>query len=358
MRRMTTCLLAALLAVGLLTAAPALATYGAVVEVPTDPVYSPFGGPVIVTFVFDGDDPARVFTIRLRRPGHGPIKEKDVVVDPGVDTSPHEVSLSWQDLSVGNPTDYVVDVRRQGESEVITSETFTVLPSLVADVAAHPSPFYPLVIDGYKDHTTIGFSLSADTGATTIRVYAADTYGRCCGTEVRSEDLGPLPAGDHGWSWDGTADDDDPVAKGVYFARVEATDTDDVSMVSKPTKVEVTKGQIRLTATKEKFGSAYGGVFDHTPTAIGGSCLVARDTTTHLASILCANANISMFWRWSLAPDERIEKVSFAIDGGAYGCHKRVSHTKTRSIIRVTSPPTSTCSISEARIVYSYPVQA
>ena len=51
-------------------------------------------------------------------------------------------------------------------------------------------------------------------------------------------------------------------------------------------------------------------------------------------------------------------EASFQIDGGLYGCHKRVSHTSTRSTLRVTSPPTSTCTIIEARITYSYPVQA
>jgi hypothetical protein len=357
MRKLAGPITVVLVAAVLGAAAPASATYGVVVDVPTDPVYSPYGGPATVTFTFEGGDTARVFTIRLRRPGHGPIKEKDVLVDPVEVTSPHPVSFGWQDLSVANPADYVVDVRPQG-GDVITGETFTVLPPLVSGLTAAPSPFYPLIEDGFKDHTTIGFSLAADTTDTDVHVYADDVYGRCCGNEVRGEALGPLASGDHSWSWDGLRDDLSSAPKGTYFVRIGATDTEDVSAVSKPVKVVVTTGTVRITATKVKHGSAYARVTDQVQTAIGGSCIVSRDTGTHQASVLCANAAVSLVWGWGMKDGERIEKASFQIDGGLYGCHKRVSHTSTRSTLRVTSPPTSTCTIIEARITYSYPVQA
>ena len=201
------------------TAAPASAAYGVVVDVPTDPVYSPYGGPATVTFTFDGGDADRVFTIRLRRPGHGTLEERNVLVDPGTQTSPHPVSFDWPDLSVGNPSDYVVDVRPQG-GEVITGETFTVLPPLVSGLTAAPSPFYPLIDDGFKDHATIDFSLAADTTDTDVHVYADDVYGRCCGNEVRGEALGALASGDHSWSWDGLRDDLSSAPKGAYFVRI------------------------------------------------------------------------------------------------------------------------------------------
>jgi len=357
MRKLAAPVVVVLVAAILGAAAPASATYGVVVDVPADPVYSPFGGPATVTFTFDGGDTARVFTIRLRRPGHGTIKEKDFLVDPGTQSSPHPVSFGWQDLSVANPADYVVDVRPQG-GDVITGETFTVLPPLVSGLTAAPSPFYPLIDDGFKDHTTIGFSLAADTTDTDVHVYADDVYGRCCGTEVRAEDLGALASGDHSWSWDGLRDDFTSAPKGTYFVRIGATDTDDVAAISKPVKVILTTGTVRITATKVKHGSAYSRVTDQVQTAIGGSCLVSRDAATHQGSVLCANAAVSLVWGWGMKAGQRIVKASFQIDGGLYGCHKRVSHTTTRSTLRVTSPPTSTCTITEARITYSYPVQA
>lgn len=358
MRKTTSCLVVVLLGASVLMAAPALASFGVIVQLPGTAVYSPYGGPATVTFTFAAEDSGTIFTVRIREPGHGAIKEKDYLVDPATQTSPHSVSFSWGELSVGAPTDYLVDVRRQDGGPVITSETFTVLPKLVSGLSARPSPFYPLVQDGYKDRSRIGFSLAADTVDTVVHVFRDDIYGRCCGTEIRTEDLGPLTSGAHGWTWDGTETDASFAPKGTYFARVEATDTNAVSGVSKAQRVEVTKGLIRLTATKKKHGSAYARVADEEATARGGDCVVARDHETHEADILCANAEISVYWKWGLERGERIESVSFVIDGGIYGCHRKVDHTTTESFLRVHSPPTSTCSITTARIKYTYPVRA
>jgi hypothetical protein len=346
-----------LLGASVLMAAPALASFGVIVQLPASAVYSPYGGPATVMFTFEAGDGSRIFTVRIREPGHGTIKEKDYFVDPATQTSPQSVSFSWGELSVAGPTDYVVDVRRQG-GPVITSETFTLLPKLVSDLSAKPSPFYPLVQDGYKDTTRIDFALAADTVDTVVDVFRDDIYGRCCGAAIRTEDLGPLASGTHGWTWDGTEDDASYAPKGTYFARVEATDTNDVSMLSKAQKVEVTKGLIRRTATKRKQGSAYARAGDEHETARGGDCVVTRDHASNEAKIVCANAVISVFWKWGLGSGERIESVSFAIDGGIYGCHRKVDHTTTESVLRVHSPPTSTCSVITARIKYSYPVHA
>ena len=358
MRKIAYCLVVVLLGAGVLTATPAFAAYGAIVQLPASTVYSPYGGPATVTFTFDSGDASAIFTIRIRRPGHGTIKEKDVLVDPATQTSPHPVPFSWADLAVATPTDYVVDVRRQDGGPVISSETFTVLPKLVSELSATPSPFYPLVQDGYKDHSTIGFSLAADSVDTVVHVFEDDVYGRCCGTEIRTEDLGSLAAGAHTWIWDGTTGDASSAPKGTYFARVEATDTDAVSMVSQAQKVEITKGLIRKMATKEKNGSTFARVADEQDTRRGGDCLASRDTSTHEVKILCANAEISVYWRWGLRPGERVESVSFKIDGGYYGCRRTLGHTTTWSFLRVHAPPTSTCDVISARITYSYPVQA
>ena len=358
MRKIACFLVMILLGAGVLTAAPAFAAYGAIVQLPASTVYSPYGGPATVTFTFDPGDASAIFTIRIRRPGHGTIKEKDVLVDTTTQTSPYVVNFSWADLSVATPTDYVVDARRQDGGPVITSETFTVLPKLVSELSATPSPFYPLVQDGYKDHSTIGFSLAADTADTVVHVFEDDAYGRCCGAEIRTDDLGPLAAGAHTWIWNGTAGDASAAPKGTYFARVEATDTDAVSMVSQAQKVEITKGLIRKTATKEKKGSPYARVADEQDTRTRRRLLGVARRSTHEAKVLCANAAISVYWRWGLRPGERIESVSFRIDGGIYGCHRTLGHTTTSSFLRVHAPPTSTCDVTSAKITYSYPVQA
>lgn len=358
MRKTACCLVMFLLGVGVFVAAPASATVGAIVQLPASSVYSPYGGPATVTFTFAPADDAEIFTVRIRRPGHGTVKERDYLVNPAAQTSPLPVNFSWADLSVAAPTDYVVDVRRQSGGPVITSDPFTLLPKLVSGLSATPSPFYPLVQDGYKDHTTIGFSLAADSVDTVVHLFADDAYGRCCGTEIRTESLGPLAAGTHGWNWDGAAGDASAAPKGTYFARVEATDVDAVSMVSKAQKVEITKGLIRKTATKQQHGGAYARAADERQTARGGDCLVSRSVAAHAANIICANAEISVYWRWGLKPGERIETASFVIDGGYYGCHKTIGHSATESSLRVHAPPTSQCSVVSATIKYSYPVRA
>ena len=342
----------------LFVAVPAMATFGAVVQLPADPIYSPFRGPVTVLFTFDEGDPARVFTLRLRRPGHGTIKEKDVLIDPGSGSSPMSVSFSFKELSVSSPTDYLIDVRRQGDGPVMTRERFTLLPKLVFAPSASPSPFYPIVQDGFRDTTRIGFSLSADTAETIVHIREADTYGRCCGADIRTADLGPLPRGDHTWSWNGMNGDAAAAAEGRYFVKVQVTDTNAVSMTSRAVPVELATGMIRRKATKEKKGSAFAGMTDERATALGGDCIVSRDAGVGTANVLCANAAISIFWTWKLDAGERIESVGFKIDGGYYGCHAKKGHTTSRSILRVSAPPTSTCTISTARITYSYRVHA
>ena len=356
MRKTAYCLVVILLG-GLLVAPPAYASFAAIVELPASTVYSPYGGPATVKFTFAPQDAAAIFTVRLREPGRGTVKEKDYLVDPATQTSPHPVSFSWGDRSVAAPTDYVVDVRPQGGS-VITSEPFTLLPPLVSELSATPSPFYPLVQDGYKDDSTIGFSLAADAVDTVVHVFGDDAFGRCCGVEIRAESLGPLAAGAHDWIWDGAKNDASAAPKGTYFVRVEATDTGAISTISKPQKVEVTKGLIRRTATQERRGSTYTRVAGEQATELGGTCHVARDRVGHEADITCANANISVYWRWDLRAKERIESVSFVIDGGVWGCHRKMAHTTDESILHVHSPPASTCSVRKAKITYSYPVQA
>jgi hypothetical protein len=354
-KRAAAFLVAVVLGMSVIVATPASASFAAVVEVP-DTAYSPYGGPATITFTFDGSDEATIFTVRLRRPGKTAIKAKDYLVDPASQTSPLDVPFPWKKLSVAVPTTYEIDVRRQSGGHV-TSTTFSLLPALVSKLSAKPSPFYPLVNDGYKDTTKVGFSLATDTAETVVNVFRANTYGRCCGEQVLTAELGPKPKGARSWTWNGDGDSSPP-KKGTYFVKIGATDLDGLSMASKAQKVRITKDKIRLTATKEKAGRAYARVGDVQRTAIGGGCVVSRDQPPGQTQILCANATVSVYWNWALKPGERIESVSFVIDGGIYGCHKSKGRSGTRSFLRVRSPPTSTCSVVTAKIKYSYSVQA
>src|SRR4029077_1045910 len=113
---------------------------------------------------------------------------------------------------------------------------------------------------------------AADTADAVVHVFSANAYGRCCATEIRTDDLGPLAAGAHAWTWDGTKGGGGRAPKGTYFARISATDLSAVSMTSPAQRVDVGRGIVRRTATKQKLGNAFTGVADQRPTASGGGC--------------------------------------------------------------------------------------
>jgi hypothetical protein len=351
--------LALLLLAGIVAATPASATYGAIVQLPAGAAYSPFAGPATVTFTFSPTDPSDVFRIRIRQSGQqAATKYKDYLVDPTTQTSPLNVSFAWKALTATKATTYVVDVRRQSGGPVITSESFTLLPALVSKLSASPSPFYPLVVDGFRDHSTLGFSLAADTADTVVHVSSANAYGRCCATEVRAEDLGPLATGAHAWIWDGKDGVGGAAPKGTYFVRISATDLSAVSMTSPGQEVDLGKGIIRRIATKQKLGNAFAGVPVQRATASGGSCVAERVVATHQASVLCVNAEIWIYWTWGLKAKDRIVSVHFAVRRGYYGCPWKRGHTATRSFLYVHAPPTIDCTIGAAKITYSYPYRA
>jgi len=80
-------------------------------------------------------------------------------------------------------------------------------PAAVLRLASYPNPFNP--------KTTLSFALPADCRA---RLAVFDVRGRrLC---VLAD--GPLTAGEHAFTWDGTDDSGRQVAAGVYFARLEA----------------------------------------------------------------------------------------------------------------------------------------
>ena len=88
-------------------------------------------------------------------------------------------------------------------------EGIVAVPAMTEIFLARPNPF--------RDGTEIRFAL-ARAGRPSLSVY--DVSGRL----VRSAGLGELPAGTHGWRWDGRDESGRTVANGIYFARF-AVDT-------------------------------------------------------------------------------------------------------------------------------------
>ncbi|MBN2170128.1 MAG: FG-GAP repeat protein [Candidatus Krumholzibacteriota bacterium] len=80
-------------------------------------------------------------------------------------------------------------------------------PAAVLRLASYPNPFNP--------KTTLSFALPADCRA---HLAVFDVRGR----RLRVVADGPLTAGEHSFTWDGTDDAGRPLAAGVYFARLQA----------------------------------------------------------------------------------------------------------------------------------------
>lgn len=95
-----------------------------------------------------------------------------------------------------------------GSTDVETEHTLT-LPNGFRLYQNHPNPFNP--------STVIAFDLP-NRAVTSITVF--NTLGQT----VRMFDLGVLPHGHHEIQWDGTDNDGQPVASGVYFYQLQAGD--------------------------------------------------------------------------------------------------------------------------------------
>jgi len=354
------------LGVGLLTASPAAASYAvASITFPggNSEFYSPFSGPATVTFTFDGTENAATFELRLRPAGGTAVAKKTVFIDPGnpaVYTSPRSVRFDWPALSVNSPRTYVVAVYRN--NNLVGSNSFFLQPRLVSIESARPNPFFPWMIDGYKDQTTIRFNL-ASTSATEAHLYRATLLGKCCGAEIEAADLGTRIPGTtpEAWQWDGRNASNEPFPKGDYFIKIRAQDLSNVARWSKPLKVSIAR-TYRATKTKSKTATAYHHVGPITPLVLGGSCIVFRTAEGRL-EILCQGGRVSVYWRWGLASSERIERASFVRDNVA-GCPpsiRRTGHTKHESSFTMNEDlvgASGNCYLVTARITYSYPAQS
>lgn len=345
------------LAVGLLTASPAMADYAVGVAFPggNSEFYSPFTGPATVTFTFDGTENDATFEILIRPVGGTKIHSKLVLVDPDTQTSPRAVPFSWPAISVTSARTYVVAVYRNNVLQ--GSETFLLRPPLAKITSAAPNPFFPWIDDGYKDTTTVRYTLQAEAD-TEARVFKAKSNGKCCGPKILDDALGTVPAGaNNPWVWDGQGEGayagNRP--KGNYFVKIWADDGVVAPAISKPFKVTIAR-TYRATDTKQKAGTAYHHTTESTLVR-GGDCFVHAQGG--YLQVDCHGAKMTVYYRWGLGSAERIEGASFVIDNANNECgpsRRNPGHTNHESFLTVTDAVSgiTSCRIVTAKITYSY----
>jgi hypothetical protein len=349
------------LALGLLTALPASAAYqDPLIEFPggTSVFYSPFSGPATVTFTFDADTNDATFELRLRRVGGPALRTREVFIDPDTMASPREVTFPWPALSVGSAKTYQVAVYRGGNLQG-SPESFQLLPPLVSITGAAPNPFLPWIDDDIKDETRISYTLEAPSDPTIVRVYAADSHGKCCGSLVFEQDDGAHPSGANQYEWNGKTQESGGslLPKGDYFVKIHAEDPSAVVDVSKPFKVTIAR-TYRAVRTKTKPARDYHHRSASTPIVIGGGCFVMVEAGD--LRILCQGGRVSVYWRWGLGPSQRIERASFVLNTQVGSCPssiRRSGHTKHESSFTVNEDQAGAladCYIDTARITYSY----
>jgi hypothetical protein len=350
------------LAIGLLSAVPASAAYGVSIEFPggNSTFYSPFGGPASITFTFVGSENDATFEARIRPAGGSKIHSKAYFIDPDLDVSPKTVSFTWPALSVTSAKTYVVSVYRGGTQ--LASESFQLRPPLAKITGATPNPFFPWVDDGYRDTTNVRFTLQ-EAAQVEARVFKANAAGKCCGSLILDDELGPTSSGVNLWTWDGQGEGEHGAAgnrpRGNYFVKMRADTGQTTPAVSKPFKVRIER-TYRATATKTKPGTQYART---TESALvrGGDCFVHAQGGYLQAD--CHGAKMSVFYRWGLTSVQRIERASFVIDNANSECgaaRRKPGHTTHESFLTVTDAVSgiTSCRIVTARITYSFPKQS
>jgi hypothetical protein len=348
------------LAFALLTAMPASAAHSVAIEFPGggSEFYSPFSGPATVTFTIDPADEDDSFALRLRRTGGSLVHSETVFVDAEDPSGSKVVEFDWPAVSVSNAAQYDVAVYRDGAAVAVQS--FFLRPRLVEITDIGPDPFLPWIDDGYRDTTTVTFTLAADADAE-ARVFKATNAGACCGAQVHTDAAGlsGLSPGENTWVWDGQGSGGfaGNLEKGDYYVRIWADDGVIESAISKPVKVSIAR-TYRAKATKSKPAINFHHQGPSTSTALGGGCLTYESGGNLI--VLCQSGKMSIYWRWGLSSAERIVSQSFVLASSAEDCPRSIrstSHTKHESAFTVTEDKAdfrALCSLSTARITYSY----
>jgi len=362
MKRRAAPVIAALaLAITMLTATPAHATY-TVSEIAfpngATTFFSPFSGPAQITFSFNdftspptGTDPNRTFDVRLRT-GGATVHHEFVTITPSSQSSPRTVSFSWPAESVTTSTTYEVAV--YSGTTLMRRRTFTLKPHLVRVISIKPSPFFPRVVNGYRDTTNVTYRLEATSNPVVIDIFRAATGGGCCGSQVRHQVLSNVVLGTRHFIWNGTDDSDMKVAVGRYFVRITATAFTGQTQSSSNAQVRVALYR-RVLKSVVQNGNAFNRRGGTSRLKAGGGCSVARDNAHRDAVISCHDAAVKVFWRWSLPNSAKNKKVSFAlIRVPGFTCRSTKGITGSDSWLRSGGLGQSRCRVDKARLSYTY----
>ena len=361
MKRRAAPVIAALaLAITMLTATPALATYTvSSILFPGGAVtfYSPFSGPATFSIDFNdfddigANDPNSTISIRLRVQGGSTIHTDSVSINPGSEQSPKNVSFSWPAITVSSNTRYEVAVYRG--STQLRVRAFTVKPHLVKITSIAPDPFFPWINDGYRDTTNISWNLAASSNPVDIEILAADAGGGCCGAVVRNVHYPNRVLGNYHYIWNGRDNSNALLPVGDYWVRITATD---YGGQTRSTLAKVSLARFyRVSRTAVKNGIA----FDHTgPRTVhrsGGACSVQKDIATKDLRIRCRDATFRVYWRWNLPVSRNITRVAFSLIAvPGYTCGATRGHTGNDTFLQVGGVGQHRCRVDKARVTYTY----
>jgi flagellar hook capping protein FlgD len=348
------------LAIGLLTATPALAIYSvSPIQLPnnTTTFYSPFSGPAEITFNFNDfqdlgtNDPPATFNLRLRVQNGPTVYSENVSINPSSQLSPRTIEFDWPAVSVTSPTIYEVAVFRGGDE--LRDRAFTLKPPLARITSIAPDPFLPWIDDDYKDTTDVTFKLASTSEPVIVRVFKSDTDGTCCGPLVREADLATQVVGTRHFVWNGRDGGGDLLPKGRYWVRITATDFGGITRTSTARDVSIARFY-RARRTVAKNGIAYHHRSTTTVLAAGGTCNVQRLTVPKDVGIRCDDARVRVFWRWSLPSSGEIESASFVMVDVPGACHTSKGHTLTDTFLAVGGLGANRCRVDKARMTYSF----
>jgi hypothetical protein len=346
------------LALGLLQAAPAFATYtlGSILfPNGSTTFYSPFAGPATIRINFDdsgaGLDPPTTLSFRLRVQNGGTLHTESVNINPDPDDSPKMFEFDWPAVSVTTTTTYEVAVYQGGDE--LGHRAFTLRPHLVQINSISPNPFFPWINDNYKDTADIAYRLQASSNPVFIRMFESDPMGDCCGAQVRQVQIDNVVVGTRHYIWNGRDGAGDLLPKGRYWVRVTATSFGGVTQSSAYKPVTIARFY-RVNRSASKNGIAFHHRSAITVYRSGGSCGVAKLTSSKDVRIVCRDASVRVYWRWNLPASALIKSVGFSLVGVPnLSCGAAKGHTTTDTFIRVGGVGRFGCRVDKAKVTYS-----
>lgn len=273
-------------------AAPASAATGdPVIVSPSGTVPNKWAGPVTVDFA-SADYGSYDVELSCNDYAYDEVTSFDY--QPGSSTT-----WTWNPPAINGPARCSLDVSSY-DTYGSATENFTVSPPpvSVSNVSVSPTPFYPLVRDGYRDSTSMHFHLN--TGAN----LSATVVSRATGKVVRSLDVGWRRAGNRSWSWNGRHADGTPVKVSKYILKMKATNS--VSAATARGTAQVATAVVTKRRTLRKWGN-------QGTAAAANSCYVTRDSYYGTTDLDC--------WGGKYA---RVT-YGFAIPASAYNLSWRVS---------------------------------